>query len=167
MAQGMDYDRALDKADAAEKRERSKTRLAQEGRELLRCGLNAELIERIHEQILEKYSTDVKVWLVSGDLVRSLLFIDFTEGGHDKVYKFVPEKEVWIDDDVMPEERKFILLHEMHERHLMSEGWRYSKAHKDSSGLEFYCRRHPEQLDVKLKEEIEKNAGTVFPRPRP
>jgi hypothetical protein len=95
--------------------------------------------------------------VVDGELVRDLYYIDFTEGGHDKVYKFVPPKEVWIDDDVSPAERKFILLHELHERHLMDLGWTYDKAHPDSSRIEFDGRRHPDKMDARLRAEIEIN----------
>lgn len=135
MAQGMNYEKALERADAAELAERSKTKPALEGEALLKSGRTAELMGRIHKQFLEEYGTDVKVWVVDGELVRNLCFIDFTEGGHDKVYRFVPEKEVWLDDDLMPEERRLVLLHEMHERYLMAHGWPYSKAHKDSRSL--------------------------------
>jgi hypothetical protein len=157
MAGGMSYDGALEKADAEEQAERSKSKQAREGDALLKSGRNAELIDKIHKQLLKEYSPGVRVWVVDGERVRDLFFIDFTEGGHDKVYKFVPDREVWIDDDVMPEERRFILLHEMHERRLMSLGWNYPRAHKDSSKIEYYCRHHPQEVDAMLKEEIERN----------
>jgi Mn-dependent DtxR family transcriptional regulator len=97
------------------------------------------------------------VWVIRGDLVRDFYFIDFTEGGHDKVYHFVPEKEVWLDDDLNPRERKFVLLHELHERHLMSQGWPYHKAHRSASEIEHYCRIHLQEIDKKLRIEIDRN----------
>jgi hypothetical protein len=157
MRKGMDYDQAIDKADAAEKAERAKTALFQKGEALLKSGQTAQLINKIHKEFLSEFGSAVKVWVVDGELVREMFYIDFTEGGHDKVYKFVPAGEIWIDDDVMPEERRFILLHEMHERYLMAHGWNYGKAHKDSSRIEFKCRLHPEELDAALKKEIQKN----------
>ena len=86
-------------------------------------------------------------------------------------FPFIPKDEVWIDDDVESREIKFVLLHELHERNLMAKGWCYDTdtitnlktgkikkpAHQDSSAIEYYCRQHPEELDKKLKEEIEKN----------
>ena len=157
MRAGMDYDRAIDRADIAEKAERAKTVLAQQGEALIKSGQNSKLIAKIHKELLNEFGSAAKVWVVDGELVRDLFFIDFTEGGHDKVYKFIPDGEIWIDDDVIPEERRFILLHEMHERYLMSQGWNYSKAHKDSSRIEFRCRLHPQNLDAALGEEIQKN----------
>jgi hypothetical protein len=153
MAGGMPYDKALEKADAVEKTERRKTELVREILGLPKTGI----IDNIHKRLLKKYSRAVKVWIVKGELVRSLYFIDFTEGGHDKVYHFVPHNEVWIDDDVGPGERRFVLLHELHERHLMSLGWPYFKAHNSASKIEYHCRAHPEELEADLRLEIAKN----------
>jgi hypothetical protein len=157
MRGGMDYDQAIDKADIAEKAERAKTALFQQGA-ALKSGRSALLIDRIHKEFLSEFGSAIAVWVVDGELVRNLFFIDFTEGGHDKVYRFIPDREIWIDDDVMPEERRFILLHEMHERYLMSRGWNYGKAHRDSSRIEYKCRQHPQDLDAALREEIRKNS---------
>jgi hypothetical protein len=154
MAAGMTYDRALEKADTVERRERRKTELIREISRLPK----KNIIENIHKRLLKKYSGTVKVWVVKGELVRSLDFIDFTEGGHDKVYHFVPKNEVWLDDDLGPGERKFVLLHELHERHLMALGWPYFKAHRSASRIEYHCRAHPEELEADLRLETEKNA---------
>jgi hypothetical protein len=153
MTGGMPYDQALERADAVERRERRKTELVREVSALPKAGI----IENIHKRLLKKYSGAVRVWVVKGELVRSLYFIDFTEGGHDKVYHFVPKNEVWIDDDVGPEERRFVLLHELHERHLMSLGWPYFKAHNSASKIEYRCRAHPEDLEAGLRLEIANN----------
>lgn len=93
------------------------------------------------------------MWIVDGRLVRSVFDVDFTEGGHDHVYEFVPENEVWIDNDVDEAERPFVLLHELHERNLMEKGWDYDRAHEDSSKLEYHCRQHPEELHNALAKE--------------
>ncbi len=66
------------------------------------------MIDGIRVKFLKSYSRKVKVWIVDGEAVRDLFFIDFTEGGYDKVYPFIPSGEIWIDDDVFPRERKFI-----------------------------------------------------------
>jgi hypothetical protein len=90
---------------------------------------------------------------VNGRLVRSVFDIDYTEGGHDYVYEFVPANEVWIDDAVEEPERPFVLLHELHERNLMAKGWPYSKAHADSSRIEYRCRHYPDELHDALAKE--------------
>lgn len=154
MAQGLAYDKALAKADAVELKERRKAELVKQISKLS----DRKTIENIHKQLLKKYSGAVKVWIVQGGLVRSLYFIDFTEGGHDLVYPhFIPKNEVWLDDDLSPGERKFVLLHELHERHLMGLGWPYFKAHRSASRIEYRCREHPDGLEANLLLEVEKN----------
>jgi len=83
-------------------------------------------------------------------VVRSVFDIDFTEGGHDYVYEFVPENEVWIDNDVEELERPYVLVHELHERNCMAAGLTYNQAHTESSRLEYRCRHHPDELHDKL-----------------
>lgn len=131
------------------------------------------LLRKIHLKLILKYSGAVDIWIVNGRLVRDLYFLDFTEGGHDKVYPFIPKNEVWIDDDLSPNERKFVILHELHERNLMCQGWcydpsdervmikevnRHAKIHKSAhfaaSELEFHYRYHPQEIDEILKEEV-------------
>jgi len=153
MASGISYDRALKRADAVEKKERRKTELIREIASLKEPGI----VDSVHKLQLKKYSRQVKVWVVKGELVRGLFFVDFTEGGHDKVYRFVPENEVWLDDDLSPQERRYVLLHELHERHLMTQGWSYGRAHRDASKVEYHCRSHPGDLEVYLRREIRRN----------
>jgi hypothetical protein len=85
--------------------------------------------------------------------VRSVFDIDFTAGGHDHVYEFVPTGEVWIDDAITEKERGFVLLHELHERNRMADAVPYSQAHAESSRIEFWCRHHPDELHDALAAE--------------
>lgn len=153
--QGLSHKEASKKADLFEKKERKKIDFIKKGIKL--NYRNREYIKKIHKKFLKSYSKNIKVWIVDGELVRDLFFIEFTEGGHDNIYHFIPKGEVWIDDDVSKREIKFILLHELHERNLMSKGWNYQKAHRDSSHIEFFCRHHQKELNKKLKEELEKS----------
>ena len=115
-------------------------------------------IKKIHKRLLKKYSMKtLNVWIIDGELVRGLYFIDFTQGGHDKVYNFIPENEIWIDDDVSQNEMKFVLLHEIHERNLMKKGMKYDPAHQSSNAIEFYARRHRRKIDNLLRKELQKS----------
>ena len=104
-------------------------------------------------------------------LVGDFFYIDFTEGGHDKVFDFIPKKEIWIDDDLNPEERLFILVHELHERNLMKKNKNitikkglskldenytkvYDFAHHSASKTEYYCRHNPEKLNKFIQKEL-------------
>jgi hypothetical protein len=150
MEGGLTYEQALVEADKAERKER---RQSDDIRKLTRRGQALPDGSDVHERLWKKLENDISVWIVSGRLVRSVFYIDFTAGGHDYVYEFVPENEVWIDDDIVEEERGHVLVHELHERNLMAKGWPYSKAHVDSSRLEHRCRHHPDELHDALVEE--------------
>jgi len=147
MARGIAYDKALTDADKVERRER---RRAGDVRRLTHHGQQLPDGREVHERLWKTLANGVSVWIVNGRLVRSAFDIDFTEGGHDYVYEFVPENEVWIDDDIEEKERGYVLLHELHERNRMADGWPYNKAHAESSRLEYRCRHHPEELHETL-----------------
>lgn len=157
MMGGMDYAYAVEHADAVEQAERNRSPRLQQALALLQEGHTAELMGMIHKQRLDAYSEYVSVWVVDGELVRGLFFVDFTEGGHDRVYDFVPPNELWLDDDVRPDERLFILLHEMHERGLMLRGWTYDNAHTAASRLEWRCRKNPDEIERRLAKEMARN----------
>jgi len=150
MAKGMPYEKALVKADQAERKER---RRAGDLRFLTRRGKELPKGLQVHERLWKRLENGLTIWIVDGRLVRSVFDVDFTAGGHDHVYEFVPENEVWIDDDIEEEERGYVLLHELHERNRMANGWPYSKAHAESSELEYHCRHHPDELHEALSAE--------------
>lgn len=156
MAKGVKHDEAVKRADAIEKKERATSGLMK--KEIETKKHEKDRMKRIHRRLLKKYSTErIKVWVVNGEAVRNLFFLDFTEGGHEYVYNFIPKGEVWIDNDVEEDEIKFVLLHEMHERKLMRDGMKYDEAHKSSSEIEYHCRKNLKELDKNLKKEIKEN----------
>jgi hypothetical protein len=150
MAAGMPYEQAIVAADLEERKER---RRAGDVRKMTAGGQKLPQGQDVHERLWKKLENGVSVYIVNGRLVRSAFDIDYTAGGHDYVYEFVPKNEVWIDDAIVENERGFVLLHELHERNLMAQGWPYSKAHADSSRIEFHCRHHPDELHDALAAE--------------
>ncbi|MCX6238227.1 MAG: hypothetical protein NTY07_11845 [Bacteroidia bacterium] len=143
MKQGLLYPDAITAADKQERKERRRAgdlRKITQNHEMLPDG------REMHETMWKRLENGITVWIVNGRLVRSTFDIDFTEGGHDKVYEFVPKNEVWIDDAIIEQERGYVLLHELHERNRMEKGWTYNKAHAESSRLEYRCRHHPDEL---------------------
>lgn len=133
-----------------------------------------ELIDKLYKRLLKRYSRKkLKIWLVNGRLVRNYFYVDFTEGGHDLVYDFVPNNEVWLDDDLDPREIRITLLHEIAERNLMKEGLAYDpfdprkavikqnkkakifkSAHEMANHIEKYFRTNPKGLDEELKKKL-------------
>jgi hypothetical protein len=150
MAKGMPYEQAIVVADRVERRER---RRAGDVKKFTRDGHELPDPHKVHDRMWKTLENGISVWIVNGRLVRSVFDIDFTAGGHDYVYEFVPENEVWIDDDIEEDERGYILLHELHERNRMAAGWPYNKAHAESSRLESRCRHHPDLLHDALMAE--------------
>jgi len=149
MEKGVSFDDAL---EAADKKEMSERKKAGDVEKLIKGG-NLPDPEKLYVRLWKKLGNGISVWIIDGRLVRSVFDVDFTEGGHDYVYEFVPENEVWIDNDLEEAERPYILLHELHERNLMAKGWTYDQAHEDSSKIEYYCRHHPNELHMKLAKE--------------
>ncbi|MCX6173139.1 MAG: hypothetical protein NTZ27_00080 [Ignavibacteriales bacterium] len=149
MAKGISYNDALEQADKIELLERKKSGDVRK----LTKGKNLPDTEKVHVRLWKKLETPVSVWIIDGRLVRSVFDVDFTEGGHDYVYEFVPQNEVWIDNDLEEVERPYVLLHELHERNLMAKGWDYDRAHEDSSKIEYHCRHNPNELHIALGNE--------------
>lgn len=149
MEKGMDYDEALVAADKKEMSERKKSG------DIKKLTRSSDLPDphNVHVRLWKKLESGLSVWIVDGRLVRSVFDIDFTEGGHDYVYEFVPQNEVWIDNDLEEIERPYVLLHELHERNLMAKGWSYDNAHEDASKIEYYHRHHPNELHLALAKE--------------
>jgi len=143
MAKGVPYGDAMFKADAEERKQYRRAgdlgRVTDNGNKLPEA-------KSVHERLWKKLENGISVWVVNGRLVRSVYDINFTEGGHDHVYEFVPENEAGIDDAIEETERGYVLIHELHERSLMAHGMTYHKAHAESSRLEYNCRQHPDEL---------------------
>jgi hypothetical protein len=149
MAQGKDYDTAREEANRQERRMRLRAgdaRNLHQGKKPMRAVL-------VHRRLWKTLGNGVQVWFVQGRLVRSCYDVEFTEGGHDYVYEFVPQDEVWIDDDIHEDERGFVLFHELHERNLMVNGMDYDTAHDAASRLERHYRNHLAELHEALARE--------------
>jgi hypothetical protein len=144
-------DYAIDEGDKIEKKERKKHERIEK-----KPHCKKEILKNIHVKLIKKWSKGLKVWIVNGRIVRDCYFLDFTEGGHEFVYKFVPKNEIWIDDDLREKERKFVFLHEIHERNLMKKGMKYEHAHHSSSIIELHCRKNPKLTNKKIQEELKK-----------
>lgn len=119
------------------------------------------LIEKIHRKHFAPYSSEkLAIWVVDGKLVRDLVFLEYDAGGHDRVYPWIPEREIWIEEALSEKERTFILLHELHERFLMGEGKKYPEAHHGATIIEDRFRDHPENLEERIQEELKKNIAS-------
>ncbi|MDD2935035.1 MAG: hypothetical protein PHX25_01015 [Candidatus Pacebacteria bacterium] len=135
MKGGALYKDACVRADEKERTERKRT----------------ETKNNIHLKQIGEAKGKIKIWIINGKAVRDSRDIDFTEGGHDYVYSYVPKNEVWIDNDITEEERPFVILHELFERSLMKKGMGYGDAHVKASEIEWKARHDGEKLRKSLK----------------
>ena len=102
-------------------------------------------------------SKGLVVWLVNERLVRKYLYPTFTEGGHDRIYSFIPHGEVWVSSRLSSFKRKLVALHEVYERWNMGKGMSYNPAHRASVSLEnYYASLSPKHKDLedRLTEEL-------------
>ena len=168
------YEEAIEISTKVEKSERGKSKLL---KRLKKIRIKGNLIKKIHKkQLFVKYTENLEIWLVRGNLVRSLFHVDFNQGGHEFVYPFVPKNEVWIDDSLYYKERVYVLIHELYERQLMIHGRKYDKvglainqrmkgdtkyAHPAAEDLEFWCRNHPKSIKRILLREIRENERLI------
>jgi hypothetical protein len=113
----------------------------------------SDAVDKVKLQKLRTLPNGVTVWLVNGELVRSWLFVEYTEGGHDLVYDWIPSGEIWIDDDVEPQERALVMTHEIVERDLMS---RHHLSYDDAH--ELALRREDQQYRRKVAPSVSKVA---------
>lgn len=161
MSNGASYIDAVTEASAAEKISRMRTERKKRGfSEIETLEQREKLLREMRKELLHTYSSSkLAVWVVDGELVRDFFYIDFTQGGHEYVYAFVPQGEVWLDDDLVPVEREYVLLHELHERYLMAQGLSYPDAHKSASDLELKRRLDSSLLasDIEREKKLNQN----------
>lgn len=79
--------------------------------------------------------------IVDGAVIRMYLDPEFTQGGHDLVYSYIPKGEIWIEKAIHPKEIPFILRHEIIERKMMTRNKGYDVAHEYATAVEKDLRR--------------------------
>jgi hypothetical protein len=137
MAKGEPYARAVVAAARHERQERR--RVAGLADRTTRVTIE-EVRAAAHRRIIGERA-GCTVWLVDGRAVRDLAYVDFTLGGHGRRYRFIPRREIWIDDAVRAQERPAILEHELVELRHMAAGLSYPQAHELASRAERRFRR--------------------------
>lgn len=90
---------------------------------------------------------DYDVYSVNGAAVKLLYDIDFVEGGNFRAYKYVPEGEIWIDNNLDNSDMKFTLSHEYFEAEMMKDGLQYDNPDNPGKDLDY---AHP-QADIYIE----------------
>lgn len=110
-------------------------------KEILRTRVSPIIKKNIKLKAIQK-GKKFTVYLVNGSLVRKSFDPSFCFGGHYLVYKYVPKGEVWIDNAFSARERKYVIVHELHELNLMKKGMSYNNAHDYACAAEKEARRN-------------------------
>ena len=99
----------------------------------------------------------LKVFLVDGFEVRKKFNQDFVEGGHGRVYDYIPKNEIWLEQDPHIKDVLAVFLHEITEYNLMgNKHWSYIKAHNAANRNELKARKNKESLKQALIKEFKK-----------
>jgi hypothetical protein len=116
-----------------------------------------ELQTSIKKEFHDNGPDNTKIFKVNGEEVRNTFKADFIGGGHNYVYKFIPENEIWIEDMKHPDDQRMILSHELAERFLMKHlSMSYEKAHAKANKLESRLRAN-EDPEVVFDEFCQEN----------
>ena len=71
---------------------------------------------------------NITVWVVDGTYVRTHIDEEFTNYAQHYAFKFIPEKEFWLDQEATEDEQQFFIDHLLVEYELMKKGIPYDDA---------------------------------------
>lgn len=83
----------------------------------------------------------LRIYAVDGLRVRNEVHQDFTCGGSDARYSYIPRNEVWIDGCLGAVDREATILHELTERAAMLRGASYDEGHARANEVEQAWRK--------------------------
>jgi hypothetical protein len=122
--------------------------------------------EKLNKVLIPEYSSeDLKVYAVDGNAIRNEAAdkdignrkgIDFVQGGHYGTYwNLIPYNEVWIENNIVDEEKPEVIHHEVGERDdMLFKHVPYNEAHDIESEKEVELRKHPENVQAVVQKEI-------------
>jgi hypothetical protein len=86
------------------------------------------------------------IWIVDGSYIRGHIDEEFTNFGQHYKYSYIPEKELWLDQEAHPDERQFFIEHLLIEYRLMKKGMPYEDALVEADKYERKERRRAGDL---------------------
>jgi hypothetical protein len=83
------------------------------------------------------------IWAVDGEALRNSLDIDFVAGGNPARYNYVPEDEIWVENNITPKKWAApVIVHEACECIFMWVGMMsYTRAHDEANKIETKMRQ--------------------------
>lgn len=110
---------------------------------------------RFHK--LLKTLGSIKVYIIDGKWARREKDIDFTDGGTNAKYDWIPKGEVWIDNGQEKDEIDYVIMHEMTEYRLMNRGFDYDHGHEEANRAEMPYRLKDKGVPAEVLLELGKN----------
>lgn len=116
----------------------------------------------LKKKLIDNYG-EYKVFLVDGNTVRnsSEAAEEFGGSGNHAFYKFIPEKEIWIEDDTDPEERDVLIACNLYQIRATKRGAAIRKAYKEGVKKEkdyrdskFLSNKNPSGTDESPRQDI-------------
>src|SRR5208337_1286617 len=86
------------------------------------------------------------IWIVDGSYIRGHIDEEFTNFGQHFRYSYIPEKELWLDQEAHQDERHFFIEHLLVEYRLMKQGMPYGDALVEADRQERKERRRAGDL---------------------
>lgn len=87
----------------------------------------------------------VNIYLVNGEFVRNDIDVEFIEGAHRQAREdlnFIPEHEIWIEQNLDLKDRYAVAVHETYENYLMvNKDMEYEEAHQIADDREREFRK--------------------------
>lgn len=92
--------------------------------------IKKNLVYGMKKPYIKKLSkiSNFTVWIVDGKYIRGNIDEEFTNAGQHYKYKFIPENELWIDEEGAPGEEKYYIDYLLAENRFMAKGMSYDEA---------------------------------------
>jgi hypothetical protein len=101
----------------------------------------AGVLSRIHKRLYGRF-LGMPVWGVDGEVVRTVMDLDFTSGGNAGRYLYTPLDELWVEYTASPLDTALSILHEGVEYVLMRDHrWSYERAHDEANRFDMRFMR--------------------------
>ncbi len=73
---------------------------------------------------------DLVAWVVDGSYIRGHIDEEFTNFGQHYRFPYIPESELWLDQEAQHDERRFFIEHLLVEHRLMKQGMPVRAGHR-------------------------------------
>jgi hypothetical protein len=104
------------------------------------ANIDEKKLSRIRKSTIGEYK-GVTFYFVDGAYIRDNTDVDFVVGGNPGRYTYVPEGDIWIEQESDQKDVVPFMLHEYSELQDMKSGKSYDDAHAKASEEEIACRK--------------------------